>query len=368
MVMMQTLIGSYSSATTAASLALSRTNVTTADLETQTADGTVISAASDQIILDGWNQRYQDGPGDQGTNINLNANNGTLTVSGGEITVDVQVWGAAGGSAGRTSTYENKGGGAEYRKARIVLKPGTFYYIVGGGGGAGNESQGDTGEGGWGGGAGGGVGTASGDGTAFGNGGDGYNGSTANLLGGGGGGCSGLFAGSPAQGTAILVAGGGGGAGGYESSGNTTRYGLPGGGSGDSRYGTSSSGGSGEQNARDGGAGFGGAGGRNGTGTATRSGGGGGGGYWGGGGGDRYYTRAKQGGGGGMGYTASSNGHALIGTVSATVTEQGLYSSSTSTSGRPGGYSAANKGTYTGESTGVYQDNGCGGRLVITVV
>ena len=324
----------------AGSLDVTTTNSTTSKSETHTADGT-FSTVGDVIIHDGWNQSngtggYHPGWGE--------ANEGTLQVVGGNVTVDVEVWGGAGGSG---STIDpGYGGGGEYRKARMVLKPGDYYWMAGGGGSSPGVSIATAG--GWGGGGGSGQGTSPGgkgnDGTAFGNGGETIF-SVTNGLGAGGGGLSGLFAGSSAsQASALIVAAGGGGMG-Y----NGIR-GRPGGAESTTLCATSSAGGVGS-NSNSGGAGFGGAG--------YGRGGGGGAGYWGGAGGVDNATQA--GGGGGMGFTIASNGHSSIGTVSEVVTEAGSNQNA-------GGSSSPNFITNLATGVGNSFRSGRGGRIAITII
>ena len=365
------LLIAHAGAGSVPNILLNRTNATTSLSETQTADGTKIYKSGQQIILDGYNQALDTEVDDAtlGTTHDK-ANNGQLEINA-EITVDIEVWGAAGGSSARNGVYENKGGGGEYRSARMILKPGTYYYIVGGGGASGKAST-QVGAGGYGGGGSGSHNSSSGNGVAFGNGGQkntNLNGVT-NLFGAGGGGLTGLFGGTPNQSNSLLVAGGGGGSSGYEN-GGTTRFGRPGGeGNVVSRSATATAAGEGADNStngEDGGAGFGGRSIQSG-GTGSSAGGGGGGGYWGGGGGDRFYTQSDAPGGGGMGFTVASSGHSLVGTVSNTVQEAGILTTSVSNSGKPGGQSSSNIGTYTGQCTGFDSIIGCGGRLVITIV
>ena len=323
-------------------IAFTTTASTSSHSETHTADATW-STSGDIIIHDGWNQ--------QNTNehdVSDKANHGTFTVAGADVTVDVEVWGAAGGSG--QGLFTGVGGGGEYRKARMVLKPGTYYWMVGGGGGVGTNSGDRQGSGGWGGGGSSGSYNGAGnDATAFGNGGDisSIN-NTRNALGAGGGGLTGIFgATSASQADALLVAGGGGGYG-YDNGGGTSVTGKPGGGTGNGSA-TTSAGGTGSDN---------GAAGKGGHGIAR--GGGGGGGYWGGAGG--YDSNDDQsGGGGGMGYTVASDGHALVGTVSDTTTEAGSGENA-------GGSSSANFITNLATSTSNSSVAGRGGRLAITIV
>ena len=333
-----------SSGGSAGYLDVTTTNSTTSKSETHTADGT-FSTVGDVIIHDGWNQTntaYFSGNHSQ-------ANDGTLVVSGGDITVDVEVWGAAGGSG--QGSYTGYGGGGEYRKARMVLKPGTYYWMVGAGGGVPSSPANRQGSGGWGGGGSSGryTITLTGDnGTAFAEGGDiSAHNNTRNALGAGGGGLTGLFgAATPSQANALLVAGGGGGYGYIASPGS-------GGGAGGSNGATTSAGGNGGGGAAAGGAGYGGAG--------EGRGGGGGGGYWGGGGG-RDATSGLSNGGGGMGFTVASDGHALVGTVSDTTTEAG------NNSGAAGGSGSINFKAALATSTASTSRCGRGGRIAITIV
>ena len=310
------------------------TATTSSHSETHTADATW-STSGDIIIHDGWNQQNTDED-----DTSALANHGTFTVADGDVTVDVEVWGAAGGS-GRGG-FAGYGGGGEYRKARMVLKPGTYYWMVGGGGGVGNGGTNRQGSGGWGGGgSSGGYSGAGNDATAFGNGGDiSTIANSRNALGAGGGGLTGIFgATSASQADALLVAGGGGGYGYLGRAGKA-------GGTTNAWSGSDTSGGSSYDN---GGAGKGGHG-------ATR-GGGGGGGYWGGAGGQD----GPGFGGGGRGYTVASDGHALVGTVSDEITEAGSGNAS-------GGSTSSNYITDLAKSNGTTSRAGRGGRLVVTIV
>ena len=330
-----------SSSGSAGSLEITTTNSTTTKSEDHTADGT-FSAVGDVIIHDGWNQ--QNTSSSIGTN--TQANEGTMVVAGGDVAVDVEVWGAAGGSGSATNL--GRGGSGEYRKARMVLKPGTYYWMVGGGGG--NAGGGSNATGGWGGGAaaGGGIGSGGyvGDsGTAFAEGGSTVSGRTQ-AIGAGGGGLTGLFgASTPSQADALLVAGGGGGYG-YNND-----AGRGGGSASTTRSATTSGNGIGATGAASGGAGRGGGG--------YQRGGGGGAGYYGGGGGKD--TTAASGG-GGMGFTVATDGHALVGTVSDTVTEAG------DSSGNAGGTGSVNYKADLAESNSSSARAGRGGRIAITIV
>ena len=332
--MQQVLLGSYSSGGAAGTIEFTTTASTSSHSETHTADATW-STSGDIIIHDGWNQQNTDEH-----DTSAQANHGTFTVADGDVTVDVEVWGAAGGSG--QGGFAGYGGGGEYRKARMVLKPGTYYWMVGGGGGVGTDGGNRQGSGGWGGGGSSGAYSGAGnDATAFGNGGDISNiNNTRTALGAGGGGLTGIFgATSASQADALLVAGGGGGFG-YNNN-----AGLAGG-TTNTASGSDTGGGVGTDNgtAGKGGHGF------------TR-GGGGGGGYWGGAGADGGTGDA----GGGRGYTVASDGHSLVGTVSDTTTEAGLGNS-------PGGTSSTNYTTNLAKSTSTTAKAGRGGRLVITVV
>jgi hypothetical protein len=319
----------------AGSLDVTTTNSTTSHGEEHTADGT-FSTAGDVIIHDGWNQTNTSYTGTNYTK----ANEGTLVISDGDVTVDVEVWGAAGGSG--QGSFTGYGGGGEYRKARMVLKPGTYYWMVGGGGGTGSTNVDRQGSGGWGGGGSSGDYTGPGnDATAWGNGGDiSTINNTRNALGAGGGGLTGLFgAATPSQADALLVAGGGGGFGYSAKNGDA-------GGTSSSASGSDTAGGVGGSN---GSAGKGGSG-------HTR-GGGGGGGYWGGAG----ATDTTGTAGGGRGFTVASNGHALVGTVSEITTEAG-------SSQNAGGSGSTNYVTSLGSSVGTSLRCGRGGRIAITIV
>lgn len=324
-----------SSLTSPATITFTSTATTTLNNEVHTADGTLVNSG-DKIIHDGFMQDVLNEH-----DVSSEANYGTFTVAGGNITVDVEMWGAAGGSG--VSGYIGFGGGGEYRKARMELKPGTYYWMVGGGGGVGTKSGDRQGSGGWGGGGSSGAHNGFGnDATPFGNGGD-ISGiaNTRTALGAGGGGLTGIFgATSASQAAALLVAGGGGGYG-YNAG-----AGLPGGDT-NARSGSDTAGGVGADN---------GSAGRGGHGT-TR-GGGGGGGYWGGSGAT---DGTSAGGGGGRGYTATSGSHTLLGTVSDTTTEAG-------STRFPGGTSSSNYVTDLASSTGSASRAGRGGRLVVTVV
>ena len=311
------------------------TAITTLNNEVHTSDGMFVNAG-DMIIHDGFTQASI-----AKHDMANQANYGTFTVADDNITVDVEMWGAAGGSG--QGSYTGYGGGGEYRKARMELKPGTYYWMVGGGGGVGRDIDDRQGSGGWGGG--GSSGSYSGvgnDATPFGNGGDiSTIDNTRLALGAGGGGLTGIFgATSASQADALLIAGGGGG---YGYNGGA---GLPGGDT-DARSGSDTAGGFGGDN---GGAGFGGHG--------FQRGGGGGGGYWGGSGANE---GGSAGGGGGRGYTATSSSHSLLGTVSATTTEAGLGQT-------PGGTSSSNYVTNLASSPSTTARAGFGGRLVITIV
>ena len=319
----------------AGSLDVTTTNSTTSHGEEHTADGT-FSTVGDVIVHDGWNQQNT---GYTGTNYSK-ANEGTLVISDGDVTVDVEVWGAAGGSG--QGSYTGYGGGGEYRKARMVLKPGTYYWMVGGGGGTGSDSLDRQGSGGWGGGGSSGAYSGPGnDATAWGNGGDiSTINNTRTALGAGGGGLTGLFgATSASQADALLVAGGGGGYGFNQAAGHP-------GGSSNTTSGSDSAGGVGTD---DGAAGKGGHG--------DNNGGGGGGGYWGGAGALQNSEIA----GGGRGFTVTSDGHALVGTVSNVTTEAGSGNT-------PGGSSSSNFKTDLATSTSANERVGRGGRIAITIV
>lgn len=232
----------------------------------------------------------------------IGATNQSFVVPAGIYIIYGKVWGASGGSgtAGGWS-YGGPGGGGGYGGGLIPVTPGETLTIMAGQHGYPPATYQSANTRGFGGGA-----TSSQNGTD-------------NRYGGGGGGFSGIFRGTPAQGTALLMAGGGGGGGSTRATyGDGVSGGAGGGITGEIGYsmydvkydrggraGTQTSGGGnpvsdGANQDATGGALYGGW-------ARTNSyGGGGGGGYFGGGGGGYSESNTMGGGGGGSGFAHSS--------------------------------------------------------------
>ena len=257
--------------------------------------------------------------------------NQTFTVPAGVTSINVKMWGGAGGGNGGTGATNNYPGGAGgYAEGLIAVTPGQTLTVQVGGGGHGDCSNclspGNVG--GW---PGGGTSTFA-----------------SSITGGAGGGYSGIFSGTPAQATALIIAGAGGGGGAANSA--LSLEGGAGGGATGVKCSDSSCGSGGTQ-AAGGAAGPGsfmaGNAGSALTGASDSSvGGAGGGGYWGGGSGGHDATGGAHqgGGGGGSGYVGGAGVTATANTAGSGTTPPKTNDAAYSAGIAVGGAAKANGG------------------------